>query len=275
MTNSSAWACATAPRAVPRQCDRDAPLPSLGATRGVTAALEDAARLAAYPVRSHEAFRRDFPIAPPPRSEGADDGEVLVLIDAAGVVPALLRSTLNALIDQSVRSWRAIVVGSADLAAHPVGSFAYVEPRIGFVTSADVPVVTQQAVVILDAGTILDPQALAWLLYAARQGTGSAVYADHDHGREEWHGGIERSSPAFYWVNDPDFFAATPDPPQVVLARDALVTAIDIRAMLCTYGGVAARRAVLLAADAHGACDPCATASRQPDRSTRDRGARW
>lgn len=223
------------------------------ASRRTAEAMAQAARFAAYPRRSYDEFRRDFPIAPPPGGLPAHGGEALFLIDAHGAVPALLRSTLLSLIDQADAHWRAVVMGSPEIAAHPVGSFAYVEPRIAFVTASDAvaQIGSAAAVVVLTAGTILDPQALSWMRYAA--GTGAvAVYSDHDHGREEWYDGIERSAPAFYWAYDPEFFAATADVPAVVLACGSLLSSMNIAVFLATHGGESLRRAILLGAGAHG-----------------------
>lgn len=222
-------------------------------TRRAVAALDEAARYAPHPQRNHDEFRRDYPIAPPPRL-GVSVEEVLFLIDAQSAVPALLRSTLMSLIDQSAVRWRALVFGPEELAAHPVASFARVEPRITFGRAADVLAGASaiDIVVVLTAGTMLDPQALAWLVGAAGRTGAATIYADHDHGREHWNEVVERWSPALYWVYDPDFFAVADEIPAIVLARGAPRGAIDLAAKLIADGGEALRRALLLAAAEHG-----------------------
>ncbi|MDB5662759.1 MAG: glycosyltransferase, partial [Sphingomonas bacterium] len=138
--------------------------------RRLLGALDEAARNAAYARMSHDEFRQDFPIGPPPGPQRLDE-DILIIVVTDGQVPAQLRSTLVSLIDQVVPEWRALVVGPADLAAHPVGSFSFVEPRIAFV-SATAAIAAARAcarIIVLDAGTIVEPQALAWLSAAARR----------------------------------------------------------------------------------------------------------
>ena len=220
--------------------------------RRTAEALKQAARYASYPKRSYDEFRRDFPIAPPPGR--APTGEVLVLVDALDAVPALLRSTLMSLVNQAATGWQALVIGSPAIAAHPVGSFAHVEPRIRFMDAAGelADIDPTATLVLLTAGTILDPQALSWFGMAAERTGAIVVYADHDEGHENWRDGLERWSPAFYWPYDPDFFAAAAEVPAVVLAAGHVFRSIDAAAMLDAHDGEALRRALLLAAGGHG-----------------------
>jgi GT2 family glycosyltransferase/tetratricopeptide (TPR) repeat protein len=217
--------------------------------RRAATVLNEAARYAPHPQRNHDEFRRDFPIVAPPQSRPWAE-EVLFLIDAHDAIPALLRSTLTSLIDQTVVCWRAIVVGSEELATHPVASFERTEARISFDSAANIQ--QNDTVVVLTAGTILDPQALAWLIEAIERTGTAAVYSDHDHGREHWNDVIERWSPAFYWMYDPDFFAATEKVPATVLAHGITRHAIDLIPVLIAKGGEELRRALLLAAADHG-----------------------
>lgn len=135
----------------------------------------------AYPVAAYDQFRRDVAIRPPPPIRGPRP-PITVLVDAQRAAPFLLRATLRSLQDQSVSDWSAQVLATTQLSEGPVASFADTDSRIGFVTAETAAFAEAGHFVLLDAGTVLDPEALAWLTFALIRTGADAAYADHDHG---------------------------------------------------------------------------------------------
>jgi GT2 family glycosyltransferase/tetratricopeptide (TPR) repeat protein len=187
----------------------------------------DVADQAIFPPEAYDAFRRRFPIAPPPRSS---ELAVTVRIDAAGATPSLLRATLTSLLDQRHAAWTAFVAGADEAVAnHPVASLGLDVGRVRFGESgaADGPTLH------LTAGTILDPEALGWLVFGLERTGAVAACADHDRYDPDWRLGLIRHSPALQSMADALDLATNPDPPTVVLttrggsnAREALDRAL-------------------------------------------------
>lgn len=211
------------------------------------AALDDAfgpARLLAaggtYPRRAWDRFRRDHPLRPPP-GPLPDASGTLVVVDASFAAPYLLRETLRSLQDQTANGWRCLVLAPAATRAHPVGSFADTDPRIAFADPA-MPAAEALAgaarVLVAAVGARLDPNALAWLLFAAAR-TGGTAFADHDRGVIVPGLGPVRDDPWLYWANDAAALPHLPAP-ALVLA-DAALAAETMR----VDGGEGWRRAIL------------------------------
>lgn len=178
--------------------------------------LADLATLSAFPHGAYDAFRRQYPIEPPPSSEG----RVMVLVDADGASPALLRATLTSLLDQRHSAWRAFVspsssTSSAPLSEHSVASLACVDDRIRFDAALD----GSDPTVLVPAGTVLDREALGWLRYALERSGADAVYADHDHYRPDWRLGLVRHSPRLQPMFDAAGMAASAAPPALAIFR--------------------------------------------------------
>jgi len=165
---------------------------------------------AGYSRGDWDRFCRDIPIRPPPGP--LPGGPVTVLVDARGRSAAALRATIRSLGDQSVRNWRAVVTASPEQAAHPVAGLA--ADRVRF---ADEWPELAGPVAILDAGTVLHPEALAWMLFALTHA--DAAFCDQDEAVRRPLAGWERRRPRLFGVYDPDFTCADGPPALVVAAR--------------------------------------------------------
>ena len=180
---------------------------------------EDSAAIAAgfaYPLEAYDQFRRDYPLRPPPAP--CAPFPVTVAIDARTAAPFLIRATLRSLQDQSIATWRALVIAPTEIAAGPIGSFAATDERIIFADRLRAGAIIENgAVVLIDAGTALDPSALAWLGFALDRTHAVAAFADHDHGIADPAFRILRADPMLYGVFDEQLCRQVP-PAVVVLA---------------------------------------------------------
>ena len=150
-----------------------------------------------YPIEAWDQFCRDIPVRPPPARAGLP--AMTVRVDASVAAPFLIRATLRSLQDQSRADWTAQVVAPTAICAHPVGSFATTDARIRFVEQSQVvtgPVVT------IEAGVVLDPEALAWLGFALARTEADAVFSDHDHGIADPGLRLVRADPVFHGAFD-------------------------------------------------------------------------
>lgn len=142
-------------------------------------AVRDLARAATFPPRAWHDFRRAFPPSLP-RSAERPKRPICVIIDGRGSRPSCLRASLTALLDQSLSEWRAIILVDPDMMDHSVGSFSKVDSRIRFLENAQNQNLSEEDILLLNAGIVLDAFALARLSDAAGGG-GVALYSDHDH----------------------------------------------------------------------------------------------
>ncbi|MFN7389805.1 tetratricopeptide repeat protein, partial [Brevundimonas sp.] len=164
----------------------------------------DVADQAIFPPEAHDAFRRRFPIVPPPKASAS---HVTVRIDAAQATPSLLRATLTSLLDQRHAAFTAVVIGADEtVAAHPVASLDQGRVRFG-----DGSLPEDGPTLHLTAGAILDPEALGWLALALERTGAGAVYADHDRYDPDWRHGLIRHSPALQPMADALDLATNPD----------------------------------------------------------------
>ncbi|OWK33814.1 N-acetylglucosaminyl-diphospho-decaprenol L-rhamnosyltransferase [Sphingomonas dokdonensis] len=193
-----------------------------------------------YPIEAYDQFRRDIAVRPPPPSSEKSSVPT-VLVDARDTEPYLLRATLRSLQDQSVGDWSARVIAPAAICEGPVASFADTDPRIHFKSSAAFSPVAGEHAILLDAGTVLDPEALAWFSFALLRTGAAAVFADEDRG-----------------VADPDFGLLRADPLLFGMFDEALVSHGVVPAVVALAGplpdqaGAGSRGAALLAAAGRG-----------------------
>ncbi len=181
------------------------------------ALAEGYAAASTLPLGDYDAFRKAFPVMPPPACSPLP---ILVIVDARNTAPAYLRATLISLLDQSLDSWRACVRAPLHLLDHPVASFASTDQRITFnEPDAEAMSGDEDWVLMLPAGVSLDPQSLAWFAFAASITDADAFYADHDHIREDPVGGPVRSHPALQGAFDPFTLIQAAVPPPIIMVR--------------------------------------------------------
>lgn len=197
----------------------------------------------AYPLAAYDRFRRDIPVRPPP-GKAPRAGALTVIVDASIAAPFLIRETLRSLQEQSVQEWRAIVVAPERTRAHPVASFGDIDPRFVFVDPLNFKAPGEGRSLLVAAGVALDPEALAWLLFAADRTGAQVVFADHDHGVTDADLGPIRADPWLYAALDRAMLDWVPAP-ALVLADAALLAKVDP----VLDGGDAWRRSVLAASD--------------------------
>lgn len=179
------------------------------------AAREELARDVGYPPEAWDQFCRDMAMRPPPRGDAAVPAFV-ILVDATAAAPFLVRATLRSLQDQSHADWQAQVIAPPAIRDHPVGSFATTDARIRFVDAPEMP--ATGFVAALDAGTVLDAEALAWLGFALVRTGADAAFADHDHGIADPGLRLVRADPMLFGAFDAAIVAAC-GPPAIVAAR--------------------------------------------------------
>ena len=233
--------------------------------------------LSTYPIESYDLFRRHYPVHPPPPQAGSPT-EVVVLIEAAQAPAHALRATLRSLQDQRHRAWRAMVCGSRELLAHPVASMAFEDSRIrlssGNQDCLDDLDQTNQPVVLLDAGTVLDPEALGWLCYAGSRTGADMVYADHDSYEPHWRYGDTRRDPVLFASFDPDDLKTSPWVPATLFLQPQMVPELrnaasrsssdELRQALLLSPGAGVRRAHLprlLSSQPHDSSLPSTTSA--------------
>ncbi len=193
----------------------------------ISGTLRDAATVSTFPPEAHDAFRRHFPILPPPTASAA---VVSVHVRAETATPAALRATLTSLIDQRHSAWTAVVTAPPALANHPVASLAGIDPRIRFGSPKKTKPSNHAPLLILDAGAVLDPEALGWLLFGLERTGARAIYSDHDHYDADWRGGLSRHTPVLQSMAEPIDLASNPTPPPVLLTTVPAASALEVLA---------------------------------------------
>lgn len=195
--------------------------------RNLDAALDtvrDWVQVSTYPLDAWDAFRRAYPVTPPPSKKG--EAPVVVVVDAMDAIPAAVVRTLDSLVDQKHARWQALVRAGKAVSGHPVASLEAVDPRIVFVgpelqdLGDSLTGLMPVSVLALPAGAVLDPQALAWFLAASRRTGADLVYADHDYHEDHWRRGPLHREPALQSAPDIDDLATSPRPPVAVLFTD-------------------------------------------------------
>lgn len=196
----------------------------------------------AYPLDAYDQFRRDVAIRPPPLLTHPSK-PIRVLVDARQAAPFLLRATLRSLQDQSISEWTASVLASEELRIAPVASFAQTDERVAFAPRDSEQAVGEGIAILLDAGTVLDRETIAWLSFALLRSGAAAAYADHDHGVADPAFRMLRADPVLYGTFDEALFAGGPAP--AVIAVSDTNEAISGK-------GVRDRRAMLIEAGQRG-----------------------
>jgi GT2 family glycosyltransferase len=211
-------------------------------------AVRDWEASAGYARTGWDRFRKDITLRPPPGPLPVAPTEgLLVLVDAARAAPALLRATLVGLQDQSVRDWRALIVANDRLRAHPVGGFAELDGRIAFGDLATIAADRAALIAPVTAGTVLHPEALAWLLFARERTGAGAVYADQDRGMPHPLRGLDYAEPRLFGAFDRDFTLRSGPPALALVDRLAFD---DVQVADGPLGSGLRRGALLAAADA-------------------------
>lgn len=154
--------------------------------------------VSSYPPEAYGAFRRVYPIQPPPPVSQLSP--LTVWIEAEDVSPALLRRTLSSLLDQRDGAWRAVVGEGVAFLDHSIASFSGVDNRISF-ASDRAPgdgvrsLNPEDPILLISSGTVLDREAVGWMRYALEQAPGRVIVCDHDHYEEHWRHGLARFDP--------------------------------------------------------------------------------
>jgi len=166
------------------------------------------------PLSQYDAWRRRDDLEGPPVNLTNTVIEVCVLAD--GAAPYRLRGALQSLLRQEGVAWRAVVRGAGAHAGHPAASLAALDPRIVFSDSSPDDNVPH---VVLKAGVVLHPFALAWLVHAATRTGADVVYADHDHLTQTGGEGEVFDAPVFFPTPSPIDLSTTPILPAVMWRR--------------------------------------------------------
>lgn len=206
--------------------------------------LKDLAVASTFPVEAFDAFRRTFPVRPAPQSSSLIL-PVHVLIEARHTTPADLRTTLISLIDQGFHDWTATVVAPARMLDDPVASLAKQDDRLAFSTQQwpAERVDAAASLLLCDAGTCFDPEALNWFATAKGLSGAAAIYADHDHHHRHWRRGSIHAFPALQPMPDRFDLATTPAPPAALMIDGGLWPLLS---EVSEYPGPEQRREILL-----------------------------
>lgn len=207
--------------------------------------LKDWVQVSTYPLDAWDAFRRAHPVAPPPTTL-ISDSAVVVVVDGRGASAAALVRTLDSLLDQTQANWTARIVADAALSSHPVAGLEALDPRIVF-GAPTVEAIGAARLLVVPAGSVLGPHAIAWLSTALERTGAAAVHADHDRHEEHWRLGSLFQAPALQPAPDIDDLATNPSPPVVVMLAPGRAGLL-IEALSKTVEPAALGRTLLLAA---------------------------
>lgn len=183
------------------------------AVAGAEATLAAVRRADITALADYSVWRKAYALEAPPVDPAG--GVVQVRVEADGAAPFRLRGTLQSLLRQEGVEWRAVVVGAGAVAEHPTASIAALDPRIVFsaAPNADAPQI------VMKAGVVLHPLALAWLAHAAKRTYADAVYADHDHLMQAGDDGEVFDDPVFFPAPSTIDLLTTPILPTVIWRR--------------------------------------------------------
>lgn len=181
----------------------------------LTSLLSDilVAREVSIPVKDYDRFRRGLTIPTAPTLDLSAAQIVTALVDGREKSTSAVSLTLESLRASNVSVDRIIVWSSGQQDADQDANGATIvfgNERIEEVFAAGTTVLS------LDAGVVLDPEALGWLLYAIRATGAVAAYGDDDR-RTLGACGAVWSEPAFHAAPDPWDLATTPRAPSAVV----------------------------------------------------------
>ena len=167
---------------------------------------------AAIPIADYQLFRQSLRISAPPIRKGGTDG-ILVIVDGRTSTPDLIEATLDGLRRSKVQAERILVRSDG----------------------ADAPPWGMAPVLMIEAGTVLDPEALGWLSYTLAVTGAVAAYCDSDRAVGEANTRVW-SDPCLYAAPHPLDLTSSPRTPAVILfgaqARPGLTEVSDLRMAL-------------------------------------------
>jgi O-antigen biosynthesis protein len=178
----------------------------------------DFTRASLFPLQDYSNFRRQHLVPAPSAVPGMG---FTVVIDAAAATPVQLRATVQSLLRQTHGAWQARIDAPPALKEHPVGSLCHVDSRISF-ADADADAEAEGEAdwwLLVEAGTILAPDALGWFAWTASETACEAAYSDHDHVTLHWKYGPIHHDPVLQPVYDPHWFADAAVRPAALLVQ--------------------------------------------------------
>lgn len=186
------------------------------------AAEIQAARAASVPVADYNRFRRELQIPVPPVGDRPIN-DILVIVDGRACASDMIEITLASLRRSAVQAKRVIV----------------------WCDEAEAPPWNAALVLMMQAGTLLDPEAMGWLSHALAVTDAVAAYGDDDRAVGQ-DGAVERdwawSDPAFHAAPHPLDLGSTPRVPAAILfdahAWPGLAEASGHRAALTAAFGI-------------------------------------
>lgn len=217
----------------------------------VSEATSEWLTVSTYPTEAYHAFRKTYPILPPPQLPGPGPiAHLLVLVDARQSPPWAIRATLDSLKDQTAQGWRAVVRVPPALLDHPVASVCEQDKRLVFVSSDEdflrlLELEADTDMLVMDAGVCLDREAIGWLRLAAAKVDVDAVYCDHDHHVLHWRAGPTYIDPVLQSRPDADDMRTNPAIPAILWTSRALRS--RLQAEISLPGGSLRRDLVLQA----------------------------
>lgn len=173
--------------------------------------LPEAQAQTAFPIALYDTFRTVFPV---PAAPGTPNLVFHIVLLAERENVATLFAQIGAIQAQSSRSWTLSVLGHSPERQRVVDLAAVSDPRIRWVGEESgvslaslernyAGTVAEDWILLLAAGAMLDPQALAWFAAAAAWSGASAFVTDEETGTVQ-HGRVVRSSPVLRQVVDLD-----------------------------------------------------------------------
>lgn len=178
--------------------------------------------VSAYPQQAYGAFRKAFPIQPPPGSVAAKT--IVIVLDATSAPPSALRRTLASITDQRDHDWVVIVRASQTVRTHSIASMELVDNRVRFVSEAVEEVMSTLSewddcgILLTQTGAVLDPETIGWMRYALERSHGLAATCDYDHFQEHWRTGLILMSPVLEGAAEPyDDHPSRPPPGALIV----------------------------------------------------------
>jgi len=188
----------------------------------------------------------------PPQPPHSDPISVTVLVDARNGGFVELRATLLSLLSQIYPAWTVRVLAPEEMLDHSVASLSYVDGRIEIISIGDdQDTAVSGPILRLDAGCVLDPDAIGWMVSALSNTDAVAVYSDHDRGWDHWTHGAFRFDPALQCRPQLDDLRTNPRPPIATLFRSQEIYSATTASGQGLSDGMVARLR-LMAALEHG-----------------------
>lgn len=213
-------------------------------------------------VSDYDAIRSSLML---PAPDGVRNVGAKIIIDARDSQPNFVRATLLSLLQSTHEMWTAVVVGSPEICEHPVASFGDRDGRIRFVPNGAAAEAASIGVqVYMSAGTLLQADALSWMIDCLCMTPAAACMTDWDYCIANWDEPARYFDPQLHGVFDLDWLLTTDFPPPLIAFRSG-------EPGLCPQGPE--QRRDLLARIAGSGREvahipvPLASVSRLPDRA--------